>query len=142
MNYQHWLIACVVFIIIEILPPPTNFFFLCMALGALGAAIAAYFGAPIWLIWTIFAGLTVASIPLLIPLAKFLFSRGTTLPSNTDEILNQEADVVEPVDVRQPGTVKVRGELWRAYSEDGPHGKDEKVKVVRIDGTHVFIRRA
>lgn len=140
MNYQNWLIAFVVFVIIEILPPPTHFFFICMALGALGAALAAYFGATEWIVWTVFAVLTLASIPLLIPLAKFLFS-GKLTASNLDEILNQEAQVVEPVDIRQPGTVRVRGELWRAYSEDGPHAKDALVKVVRIDGTHVFIRR-
>ena len=36
MYYKYWLIACVAFVILEILPPPTHFFFVCMAFGALG----------------------------------------------------------------------------------------------------------
>ena len=46
MTYKYWLVACVAFVILEILPPPTHFFFVCMAFGALGASIAALFSTP------------------------------------------------------------------------------------------------
>ena len=74
INYKYWLMTCVVFIILEILPPPTHFFFVCMAFGALGGAIAAVFSTMAWLPWVVFAVVSVALTPLMIPLAKFLFT--------------------------------------------------------------------
>src|ERR1700689_809547 len=73
-NYKYWLIGCVAFVILEILPPPTHFFFVCMAFGALGASIAALFSSIVWLPWAVFAVVSVALPPLMIPLAKFLFT--------------------------------------------------------------------
>ncbi len=141
MNYQQWLIAAVIFVILEILPPATHFFFLCLALGSLAASIAAYFGGPAWAPWVAFGVVSIGSLPLLIPLARFLFTPKPTA-SNADEVLNQEALVTEPISEHKAGLVKVRGEVWRATSEDGPHGEGEKVHVVRIDGTHVVVRRS
>src|SRR5687768_6004881 len=85
---KMWLIASVVCVIIEILPPPTHFFFLCMAIGALAASIAAFFWPAPWLPWAVFAVTTIALLPMLIPLAKFLFKVRPTA-SNIDELIGQ-----------------------------------------------------
>src|ERR1700730_5535918 len=116
MSYKYWLMACVVFVILEILPPPTHFFFVCMAFGALGASVAALFSNIVWLPWVVFAVTSVALTPLMIPLAKFLF---TPKPhaSNVDALLGQKALVTEAVHPRVPGVVKIHGESWRAVSE-------------------------
>lgn len=140
INYKYWLITCVVFIILEILPPPTHFFFVCMAFGALGGAIAAVFSTMAWLPWVVFAVVSVALTPLMIPLAKFLF---TPKPhaSNVDALIGQKALVTEAVQPRVPGVVKIQGESWRAISQEDDFKKDQWVEIVRIEGASVIIRR-
>jgi len=140
ISYKYWLIACVACVILEILPPPTHFFFVCMAFGALGAAIAAVFFTAAWLPWIVFAVVSVALTPLMIPLARFLF---TPKPhaSNVDALIGQKALVVEAVDPKQAGTVKVGGEKWRAVSLSERFEKDMWVLVDRVEGASVIIRR-
>jgi len=140
MSYQYWLIGCVAFIILEILPPPTHFFFVCMAFGALGAAIAALFSTLVWLPWVVFAVTSVALTPLMIPLAKFLF---TPKPhaSNVDALLGQKALVTQAVHPSVPGVVKISGENWRAVSKTGDFEKDEWVEIEKVEGASVIIRR-
>ena len=140
ISYKYWLIACVAFVILEILPPPTHFFFVCMAFGALGAAIAAVFFTAAWLPWIVFAVVSVALTPLMIPLAKFLFTPEPHA-SNVDALIGQKALVVEAVDPKQAGTVKVGGEKWRAVSQSERFEKDTWVEVVKVEGASVIIRR-
>lgn len=139
--WKLWLAAAVVAIIIEMLPPPTHFFFLCVALGALAASIAAFFSTLSWLPWVVFGVTTIALTPMLIPLARFLFTPKSH-PSNVDALIGEKALVLEKIDPRAPGMVKVRGESWRALSEKDIFNKDEWAEVVRIEGTHVVVRRA
>jgi len=140
MTYKYWLIACVAFVILEILPPPTHFFFVCMAFGALGGAIAAVFSTITWLPWVVFAVVSVALTPLMIPLAKFLF---TPKPhaSNVDALIGKKALVTEDIGPKSSGVVKVQGESWRALSEKDEFKKDEWVEIVKIEGASVIIRR-
>jgi membrane protein implicated in regulation of membrane protease activity len=140
MTWKTWLITSLVFIIIEILPPPTHFFFLCLALGAVGAAIAAFFAPDTaWVSWAVFAVVSAASVPLLVPLAKFLFTP-KDLPTNVDEVIGQKALVIERIDPKQAGVVKVKGEEWRALSDETIE-KDSWVEVIRVEGAHVIVRR-
>ena len=140
ISWKVWLIVAAVCMVVEILPPPTHFFFLCVALGALGASIAAFFTALPWLPWAVFAVLTVALTPMLIPLARFLF---TPKPhaSNVDALIGEKALVLDDISVKAPGTVKVRGETWRAMTEADSFSKDIWVEIVRVEGTHVIVRR-
>ena len=140
INYKYWLITCVVFVILEILPPPTHFFFVCMAFGALGGAIAAVFSTMAWLPWVVFAVVSVALTPLMIPLAKFLF---TPKPhaSNIDALLGQKALVTESIDPKQAGTVKIGGEKWRAVSQSERFDKDVWVQIEAVEGASVIVRR-
>jgi membrane protein implicated in regulation of membrane protease activity len=75
MTPHHWLLAAIVFMAIEILPPATHFSFLCLALGALAGAIASAFTPIVWVPWVAFVIVSIALLPVLIPLAKFLFAR-------------------------------------------------------------------
>jgi membrane protein implicated in regulation of membrane protease activity len=138
--WKSWLIAAAVCIVIEILPPPTHFFFLAVAIGALAASIAAFFTGIAWIPWAVFVVATVALTPMLIPLAKFLF---TPKPhaSNVDAVIGQKALVIGAIDPKTPGVVKVRGETWRALSEGEAFAADSWVQVIRVEGTHVIVRR-
>jgi membrane protein implicated in regulation of membrane protease activity len=140
INYRYWLIACVAFVILEILPPPTHFFFVCMAFGALGASIAALFSTLVWLPWVVFAVVSVALTPLMIPLAKFLF---TPKPhaSNADALIGQKAIVTAAIHPGAAGAVKVKGEVWRALCDTDDFEKGQFVEVVKIEGASVIVRR-
>jgi len=140
ISYKYWLIACVAFVILEILPPPTHFFFVCMAFGAVGAAIAAVFTTVVWLPWVVFAVVSVALTPLMIPLARFLFA-STPHASNVDALLGKKALVTGPIHPNAPGVVKIHGESWRAVSESESFEKDQWVEIVRVEGASVIIRR-
>ena len=82
MTPHRWLIAAIVFMAIEILPPATHFSFLCLALGALAGAIASAFTPIAWVPWVAFGLSSVALLPVLVPLAKFLFAREEPPTSN------------------------------------------------------------
>ncbi len=138
--WQKWLIVAVVCIIVEILPPPTHFFFLSVAIGALAASIASFFSHLSWLSWTVFAVTTVALTPMLIHLAKFLFPPGSHR-SNVDALVGEKALVLERIDSKTPGSVKVHGEVWRARSQGDAFEQDQWVQVVGIEGTHLIVRR-
>jgi membrane protein implicated in regulation of membrane protease activity len=139
-TWQMWLLAAAGGIVIEILPPPTHFFFLCVALGALAASITAFFTPVPWIPWVVFIGVTVALTPMLIPLARFLFTPKAH-PSNVDELIGEKGQVLESIAPGSPGAVKVRGETWRAMSEGETFQKDEWAQIVKVDGTHVQVRR-
>jgi len=139
-NTRAWLIAAVVFLILEILPPPTHFSLLCLAFGALAASIAAFFSPLHWLPWGVFVVVSIALIPVLIPLAKFLFTQKAHA-SNADALVGEKALVLEPIDLKTTGTVKIRGEVWSARTEQETFAKDQWAQVVRVEGTHVILRR-
>jgi membrane protein implicated in regulation of membrane protease activity len=139
MTYQVWLMASVVFIILEILPPPTHFFFLCLAIGSLGASITALFSSIPWLPWIVFAVVTVALTPFLIPLAKFLFTPKQHA-SNVDELIGKKAKVLEAIEVGDHGQVKMGSEEWRAVSLTENFEKGSWVLVDKIEGTSVIVR--
>ena len=140
MSYKYWLIACVGFVILEILPPPTHFFFVCMAFGALGASVAALLSNIAWLPWVVFAVTSVALTPLMIPLARFLFTQKPHA-SNVDALIGQKALVTEAVGPRVPGVVKIKGESWRALSEGEAFEKDQWVEIEKVEGASVIVRR-
>ncbi len=135
-----WLIVAAICLIIEILPPPTHFFFLCMSLGAVAASVAALMTSLGWVPWVVFIVATVALTPMLIPLAKFLFKTGSTA-SNVDELIGEKAQVTEEISLNKTGSVKFRGEVWRAVSEGETISKEAWVQILRVDGTRVVVRR-
>ena len=138
--WKAWLVAVVVCLIIEIIPPPTHFFFLCVALGALAAAITAFYSSAVWVPWTVFFVATAALVPMLIPLARFLFTPRAH-PSNVDALVGQNALVQEPIQPKSPGMVKIHGESWRAFSETETFEKDQWVRIDRVEGTHVVVSK-
>jgi len=74
-DWKWWLVGALGALVIEILPPATHFFFLCVTFGAIGGAFAAYFTEISWLPWVVCVGVTFGLRPFLVPLAKFLFAK-------------------------------------------------------------------
>ena len=135
-----WLLAAAIFVVVEILPPATHFVFLALAVGALFASAGAAFFRIAWLPWTVFVVVSAGLMPVLVPLAKFLFatkSRATDIPMTAGE----KAVVLEPIHPATPGLVQLRGEEWRATSESDSFEKDEQVEVSRVEELYVVVRR-
>ena len=124
-----WLIALIVFAVGEAITVGlTSVWF---AVGALGALIAAGFGAALWLQVVVF---------LVRPLAKkFLTPRYQA--TNADRVIGATALVTEEIDnLKGSGLVNISGQVWTARSaHDVVIQPGREVKVLRIEGVKVFV---
>ena len=137
--YIFWIVFLVLMVVVEVgTAQLTTVWF---AVGCLFALIAEGFGAPIWLQWTLFVA---GSLLLLIatrPLVRKLL-RAKPLPTNADRYIGETAVVTEDIDnIAGKGTVKIKGILWTARSEDDAvtFSQGDRVTVIRIEGVKVIV---
>ncbi len=136
-----WLIVIAGFLVGEMFTPGT-FFFLPFAVGALGAAIAAFAGGSIGLQWVLFLGLSVITSLSFIPLRKRLDRIEPPMGVGSQRILHQEGVITAAIAAgpNGSGTVRIGREEWRAESVDQSAIPDGAiVKVVDIRGTGVLV---
>src|SRR5689334_12027466 len=117
-HWKTWLLVAVAALVLDVLPPATHFFFLCVAFGALAAPISSFFASSSALAWIVFVVVTAILCPILMPLARFLF-KGRPSPIDPAALSGQRAIVAEPLTTGQSGMVSVAGELWRARAAEG-----------------------
>ena len=133
-----WLIALIVFAVGEAITVGlTSVWF---AVGALGALIAAGFGAALWLQVVVFLALSGGTLLLVRPLAKkFLTPRYQA--TNADRVIGATALVTEEIDnLKGSGLVNISGQVWTARSaQDVVIQPGREVKVLRIEGVKVFV---
>ena len=133
-----WLIALIVFAVGEAITVGlTSVWF---AVGALGALIAAGFGAALWLQVVVFLALSGVTLLLVRPLAKkFLTPRYQA--TNADRVIGATALVTEEIDnLKGSGLVNISGQVWTARSaRDVVIQPGREVKVLRIEGVKVFV---
>ena len=136
-----WLIAMVVFLIVEgVVPGLVSIWF---ALGALAAVIAALVGAPLWLQLVWFLVVSVAALAVTRPLAK-KYVNAKTMPTNADRILGKECVVREIIDnVQGTGAVAADGKVWtaRMSAEDATAQVGEIVIARRIEGVKLIVEK-
>ena len=134
-----WLIAMVVFLIVEgIVPGLVSIWF---AIGSLAALLAAMLRAPLWLQIVWFLLVSVAALALTRPLAK-KYVNARTQPTNADRILGKECVVREPIDNLQgTGAVAVDGKVWTARMEEDEltAAAGEVVVARRIEGVKLIV---
>ena len=134
-----WLIATVVFLIIEgIVPGLISIWF---AAGALAALLAAMVGAPIWLQVVWFLLVSIAALAITRPLVKKSVN-GRTQPTNADRIFGKECVVREAIDnVQGTGAVAVDGKVWTARMESDEESAQvgEIVVARRIEGVKLIV---
>lgn len=111
------------------------------ALGALAAAVAAYYEVVPAVQFAIFIIVALITLLLARPLAK-KFLDPKIVPTNADRVIGMTAYVVEAINNdREFGAVKVDGKVWTARSEDNydiPEGT--QVEVCRIQGIKLYVR--
>ena len=134
-----WLIAMVVFLIVEgIVPGLVSIWF---AIGALAALLSAVMRAQLWLQIVWFLLVSVITLALTRPLAK-KYVNSRTQPTNADRLLGKECVVREPIDnVLGTGAVAVDGKVWTArLDEDGLTAREGEVVVARrIEGVKLIV---
>ena len=133
-----WLAALVVFAIGEALTVGlTSIWF---AVGALGALVASWLDANIWIQIVVFLVLSALSMALIRPFARRVLQPGYS-PTNADRVIGAEAVVTEPIDNLQgTGLVNISGQVWSARSQhEVPIPAGSLVRVLRIEGVKVFV---
>jgi membrane protein implicated in regulation of membrane protease activity len=129
-----WIVVALVFAIGEVLT--VSLFAGFIALGALGAAIAAFIGAEIVVQAVVFAGVSILGIAAVRhPLLGYLRARhAPDMLSGAAAMIGQIALVVDPIEgPLERGHVWIAGEDWPALASDGrPVGAGVEVRVVEI----------
>jgi membrane protein implicated in regulation of membrane protease activity len=121
------------------------FVLLWPAIGAATATIAAGVGVSIEGQFLLFS---IASIALLAASRtifwKLLSPQGRALTTNIEAVPGKLVEVIETVGgVAAPGTVKLGGEQWSAFTDDGSILKaGERVLVVRVEGLKLCVRNS
>jgi membrane protein implicated in regulation of membrane protease activity len=136
-----WLLAAVVFVVIEV----TNlaFFALFAALGAVAAAVVSAAGGPPVLQVIVFAVAAVGGLIVLRRslLAAFGHRRPGALKSGVAALVGKKATVVDRVDRDDvAGRVHARGEDWPAITyDDRPCEPGQVVEVIDIEKTRLVV---
>jgi membrane protein implicated in regulation of membrane protease activity len=134
-----WMIIAAFFVLGEIFT--AGFFLLWFGIGAAAAGLLAIFGLSFG--WQLGAFVVVSGV-LFIVSRRFAerFSKKQPDGIGADRFIGLRGIVLEEIDNdKNTGRVRLKKEEWRADSETGdviPAGK--KVKVTRIDGTHIVVK--
>lgn len=117
--WQVWAVVAVLGLILEL--SSGDFFIICFAIGAVGAAVVSPF-AGIYMQLVVFAVVTLISIFLVRPVALRYLHRGEeNRVSNADALLGQTGVVSETIKAGGSGRVAIGGDDWKAVS----NGVDE-----------------
>jgi membrane protein implicated in regulation of membrane protease activity len=110
-----------------------------LAIGAIGAAVAAQLGANVYIQAAIF--LAIAFVGILVLRPAIIRRRGPRLVSGAQGMIGQTGIVVEPIKgEHQAGHVRLAGESWPAVSADGkPIPADKTVTVIEIRGSTLVV---
>ncbi|MFA6450764.1 MAG: NfeD family protein [bacterium] len=119
----------------------SGFFILFFGVGAIPAAVVAYFHGPVYLQLLVFA---VSSGLLLAFCRRIIVKLDAGSPENVgaDRMIGKAAYVLKEINVKNAsGMVRVDNEEWRAESESGEIiPADNWTEVIRIDGTRLIVR--
>ena len=134
-----WAIIAAVLIIGEIFI--SGFFILFFGVGAIPAALVAYFHGPVYLQLLVFAVTSGITLGFGRRIALKL-TAGTPTNVGSDRMIGKAGFVLKEINAKTAsGLVRVEREEWRADSESGELIPTEKwVEVVRIDGTRLIVK--
>lgn len=137
-----WLVAALVFGLGEMASAGT-FFLAPFALGAVGAAVISFLGAPIGLGWVVFVGLSGVSFAALRRVARRLdASTRNPLGVGATRLVGERGIVLlaVPEGPDEMGLVRIGREEWRAQSMDGSAiAAQTPVTVLEVRGTRVIV---
>ena len=133
-----WLLAAVVFLILELLTP--TLVFACFVVAAIGSGIYSFIS-PDGYYWQIgiFVLIAVILLPLTRKAAKKI-TKPSPQASNIDALIGKVVPVTQKIDADLGGQVRIEGEFWRAEAKE-EIAEGDKVKVISVSGTKVHVKR-
>ena len=137
-GWAVWLVLFLGLAAIETLT--LDLFFAMLSVGALGAMLAAIFGAPLFLQVVVFCIVALLMIVLVRPVALKHLERGPRdQRSNIERLIGSPALTLEAVS-GTAGTVKIGGDIWTARTPDGSSlTAGAPVLVTRIEGATAVV---
>ncbi len=133
-----WIVVAVIFFIAEIVTP--SFFLMWFGVGALSASIASVFLADVVTQGVVFVGISLMLVVLSRPIANRL-TKKPPIGAVVDALIGQKARVITEIDSdKNTGRVRVGKEEWAADADERI-GEGENVEVVRVEGTHVIVKK-
>lgn len=133
-----WLIAAVVFGVVEIITAPLICIWFCG--GALVAALIGGITNSMWVSTVAFVVVSGILLAFTRPLVKSKIAPKVQ-PTNADRIIGKEAVVILGIDpVENVGQIKVDGQVWSAKS-DSIINEGEKVTVSSIEGVKAVVTK-
>jgi membrane protein implicated in regulation of membrane protease activity len=132
-------IAIATFCLMAELGHPGLFFFLACSVGALGAAVCAFYSYPLAIHYITF--LAVGCIALFV-LKRIVKKSSVLIATNTQALIGKKGVVIVPLEPLGVGQVKIQGEVWsvRSHNEQ-PIACSEKVEVLAIKGCHLIVKK-
>ena len=138
--WQVWAVVALICLILEL--TAGDFFIICFAIGAVPAAIAAAFGAGIYVQIGVFAVVTLLSLFYVRPFAKRYLHKGEDKRiSNAEALLGRQGRVVETIVAGGFGRVQIDGDIWKAVTKgeaDIPEGSN--VTVIDRESTIITVK--
>ena len=135
--YIIWFIAAFVLIFLE--PVLPGLVIIWFGFGALFAGIAALLGAGFYVQLVVFALVSVLSLVFI----RKMVAKEDEKPQGVGakRLVGMYGKVIKTIPAGDYGMIRVDGEEWRAYCEKECK-EGEKVKVIKIDGTHLVVEKA
>jgi len=135
-----WMIIAALFVVGEIFT--AGFFLLWFGIGAAVAGVLALFGLGFG--WQLGAFVLVSGV-LFVVSRRFAekFSKKQPPGIGADRVIGRQGIVLEEIDnAKNIGRVRLKKEEWRAESETGEViPLDYQVEVIRLDGTHLVVKK-
>ena len=136
--WQVWAVVAVLGLILEL--SSGDFFIMCFAIGACGAAIVSPF-ANIYVQLAVFVVITAISIFVVRPFAlRYLHKADDDRVSNDDAMIGQQGRVSETIQAGGYGRVAIGGDDWKAVSSSSdeiPVGT--RVRVVKVESIIITV---
>lgn len=138
--WQVWAVLAVLGLILEL--TSGDFFIMCLAIGAAGAAITAPFANLYWQIG-VFAIVSLFSLFQVRPFVlRYLHNNEEKRVSNADALLGRKGRVSETIPAGGFGYVAIDGDQWRAVAaNDEEIAEGARVKIVSRESTIVTVEQ-
>ena len=113
---------------------------LWFVLGSVSAAITSIFTKSIPIQSAVFLIVSLVALLVTRPLVKKLKQKRGNVSTNADRLIGKTGVLLRDIeDIDNVGQAKVEGEIWTVKSEKAPLSKDEKIKVLSIEGVKLIV---
>lgn len=138
--WQLWAVLAVLGLIGEL--TSGDFYVMCLAIGAVGAAITAAF-ASVYAQIAVFCAVSVLCLWLLRPFVlRCLRSRGPKRVSNADALIGRKGRVTQTIAAKGYGYVAIDGDRWKSKAADDAEIEEgARVKVIARESTILTVER-